>query len=181
MEFCPDIRRALKTDGWMSEAELQFLAETATKSKLVYEIGSFAGRSTRALGDNCRGLVHAIDSWDVDCFAGSGGAIVFRTSEEVFNHFYCNMHDLLDSGKVIPSFCNWEDFKGTELADFIFIDGDHRYESVRRDIDKAMTLIKPGGTLAGHDYVMPWEGVVKAVDETFPIINKVDSIWWVRL
>lgn len=173
--------RALRIDGWMTHAELNFLAETAAKSKLIYEIGSYLGRSTRALGDNALGIVFAIDGWNTVNYMGRGGHEAFRTNEEVFNNFYCNMKDLMDKGKVQVPFKNWEDFHPDKCADFIFVDGEHRYESVRRDIDKALGLIQSGGILAGHDYANPWQGVIKAVDETFATVNIVDSIWWVEM
>lgn len=180
MEFCPDLRRALKTGGWMTEAELHFLATIANKSELIYEIGSFVGRSTRALADNTKGIIYAIDSWKTDNLSDHG-ALLFRTNEEIFNQFYCTMHDHINSEKVIPTFCNWEDFHPSKCADFIFIDGDHRYESVKRDIEKALNLIKSPGILAGHDYADSWVGVRTAVDEMFGNINLVDSIWWVEM
>ena len=37
------------------------------------------------------------------------------------------------------------------VFDFIFIDGDHRYEGTRNDILKSKPLLKNGGILAGHD------------------------------
>lgn len=182
MEFCLDIRRALKIDGWMSEAELQFLAETASKSKLIYEIGSYAGRSTRALADNTKGVVHAIDGWNTANYAGNNsGAVIFNTNEQIFNQFYCNMKDHIESGKVIVPFKNWEDYYPKQCADFIFIDGEHSYENVKRDIEKALNLIQAGGILAGHDYAMPWEGVIKAVNETFVTVNQVNTIWWLEM
>lgn len=36
--------------------------------------------------------------------------------------------------------------------DFVYIDGDHRYESVKKDIELYYPKIKKGGVLAGHDY-----------------------------
>jgi len=36
--------------------------------------------------------------------------------------------------------------------DFIYIDGDHRYEGVKRDIELAIPLLKPGGVMLLDDY-----------------------------
>lgn len=49
---------------------------------------------------------------------------------------------------------------------FIYIDGDHRYDSVRADLQAWWPYLSSGGILAGHDY-MPGEhdDVVRAVDE----------------
>ena len=37
--------------------------------------------------------------------------------------------------------------------DFVFLDGDHFYEAVKADVEAWLPLIRPGGVLAGHDYV----------------------------
>jgi len=44
-----NIERAQATTGWMSDAELTYLAECAGKSTAIVEIGSWKGRSTLAL------------------------------------------------------------------------------------------------------------------------------------
>ncbi len=41
------------------------------------------------------------------------------------------------------------------LADLIFIDGDHRYESVYSDITNYYPLLTPGGIMVFHDYLPP--------------------------
>lgn len=47
-----DIFRALSIPGWMSEEELLWLASTASSSHNAVEIGSYCGRSSRAIGDH---------------------------------------------------------------------------------------------------------------------------------
>lgn len=37
--------------------------------------------------------------------------------------------------------------------DFVYLDADHAYESVKADIAAWWPLVKPGGIFAGHDYV----------------------------
>ncbi len=39
-----------------------------------------------------------------------------------------------------------------EELDFVYIDGDHEYLSVRRDIELYWPKVKVGGLVAGHDY-----------------------------
>lgn len=54
----------------------------------------------------------------------------------------------------------------TENLDFVYIDGNHSYENVKRDIANYFPLLKPDGVIGGHDYVpFYWTGLVKAVDE----------------
>jgi hypothetical protein len=50
--------------------------------------------------------------------------------------------------------------------DFVFIDADHSYEGVQRDITIWLPKVKSGGWLSGHDYgTVPHPGVKQAVDE----------------
>ena len=58
--------------------------------------------------------------------------------------------------------------------DFVYIDGDHRLRPVRADIKAFWPKLRPGGLLAGHDYVSRRKcNVIPAVDE-FVAANKVD-------
>ena len=63
--------------------------------------------------------------------------------------------------------------------DFVFIDADHSYEAVRRDIDAWRSKVRAGGWLGGHDYNRKFPGVVRAVDFTFgrSVYTLPGSIW----
>lgn len=41
----------------------------------------------------------------------------------------------------------------TEPLDFVYIDGNHDYDYVKRDIDHYYPLVKKGGVIGGHDYL----------------------------
>lgn len=64
--------------------------------------------------------------------------------------------------------------------DFVYIDGDHSYEFVKKDIEICLPLVKFGGVLGGHDFVNDHPGVVKAVTEKFGIekIFVSNRDWW---
>jgi SAM-dependent methyltransferase len=69
-----------------------------------------------------------------------------------------------DSSEVLRTF---ED----GLLDWIYIDGDHSYEGVQKDIAQAVRVVKPDGLLIFNDYTqysaleqLPY-GVMKAVNE----------------
>lgn len=171
------LHRAKSIIGWMSDAELEVLATFAKESKSIFEIGCYFGRSTRALADNTSGKVHAIDSWDVENYAGNGNP-AFSSNIMTYNVFRCNLNDHIASGKLIINSVNWEDYHSDYKSDFIFIDGDHRYEAVKRDILKAITYMKPGGILSGHDF--DWPGVQKAVGEVLGKVYVKETIWWTQ-
>jgi methyltransferase family protein len=55
-----------------------------------------------------------------------------------------------------------------EHFDWIYLDGDHTYESVQRDLEAFVPKLKPAGVITGDDYDNEgwWEnGVRRAVDE----------------
>lgn len=68
--------------------------------------------------------------------------------------------------------------------DFIYIDGNHDYPFVKKDIERYYPKVKNGGFLGGHDFSMRRKGVVKAVIE-FTAKNSLqlhgDSPydWWI--
>lgn len=53
--------------------------------------------------------------------------------------------------------------------DFVYLDGDHKYEPVKEEIEAWYPKVKIGGILAGHDYTershIEEFGVIPAVDE----------------
>jgi hypothetical protein len=50
--------------------------------------------------------------------------------------------------------------------DMVFLDADHEYNSIAKDIDAWRPKVKRRGILAGHDYVVGF-GVPRAVNERF--------------
>ena len=63
--------------------------------------------------------------------------------------------------------------------DFVFIDAQHDYDSIKQDIALWEPKVKRGGLLSGHDYHPKFPGVVKAVNELFvPNIGSND-VWYV--
>jgi hypothetical protein len=52
-----------------------------------------------------------------------------------------------------------------EQLDYVYIDGNHNYDYVKRDIELSYELVEPGGVIAGHDFSISWSGVIQAVIE----------------
>ncbi len=184
-----DITRAQAIRGWMSAAELTWLARTAQSAAAVIEIGCYLGRATRALGDHVAGTVFSIDPWSGAYFNDDDSvARWFRklgqSGDDLFAQFSANLADLIAAGAVVPIRAPAAEAVAQVPAsvDVVFIDGDHRYEAIRQDLATYRVRVRPGGILAGHDYGRAdWPGVQRAVDEAFPAVTVVDTIWWVRL
>ena len=173
-----DISKALPIGGWMSEDELTWLASQAKTHRFIVEFGSFHGRSARAIADNLPeyGKLWAVDPWSGDYIDTEGHTLKFTTY--VMPHFVRNLNDHIAAGRVIPKRGYSYEFDLPFLVDMVFIDGDHRYETVRKDIRKAFTLLRVGGLICGHDYEHNgWPGVKQAVDELVGEVEVKDTIW----
>lgn len=176
-----NLNQALKIGGWMSEPELTWLAEQARNHQYIVEFGSLHGRSTRALADNMMpyGKIWAVDPWAGDYYEEGGEKVPISTY--VMPYFIQNLKEYVDRGKVIPVRDFSYRFSLPFKVDMVFIDGDHRYETVMKDIMKAFELLRDGGLICGHDYGHPgWPGVKQAVDTLVSVINdvKVEGTIW---
>lgn len=172
------IEKALAVDGWMSEVELVWLANAAYNCKSIVEFGSFMGRSTRAMADNsdndCK--IYAVDPW-----SGFYPGVIPPISTYVLPIFTKNLLEYIESGKVKACRMYSDSFTLDEKVDMVFIDGDHSYEGVINDINKAISLLKPNGLLCGHDYDdKNWPGTVKAVNDLLGDVGVEGTIWFTR-
>ncbi len=61
-------------------------------------------------------------------------------------------------------------------VDFVFIDGAHDYESVRKDSENALRIARPGGVIVWHDYGN-WEGVSRCLNE---LSKRLPIVWLER-
>jgi hypothetical protein len=68
--------------------------------------------------------------------------------------------------------------------DLLFIDGDHRYEYVKQDIELFVPHVMEGGYILFHDYAeklkKPKAGVKKAVDELlghYEVVGQRKWLW----
>lgn len=161
-----DISRALEIDGALDDTELRWLALRARECRVIVEAGCYKGRSTRALADHCQGVVYAVDPWD----------------EATRLDFESNLADHLAAKRVGMWPTTFADAAPALVglgADLVFIDGDHRYETVLNHISLARRIVRPGATIAGHGYTRSeWPGVRQAVQESFRRLDGVcHSIW----
>ncbi len=194
-----DTINARQIRGWMGVRELQWLAAKAQVSRCIIEVGSFAGRSARAMGDNLQpdASLFCFDSLDPTqpglerVPPGTGSApTTLEEADPIFTELVNNLADLkqvqvfrLSSSEASYRASQWWS-QGNTPIDFVFLDGDHSRESVAADIEAWLPLILPGGTLAGHDYYTVEQkhhpGVREAVDHYFGtklVRHPAGSIW----
>jgi hypothetical protein len=100
-------------------------------------------------------------------------------------------HEMYYSDLV--SFCKSKENRGTILRDytynavklfddssldFVFIDADHSYDAVKKDIEDWDKKVKIGGYVIGHD--IDWPSVKQAVEEKYKKEYSIedDNIWY---
>lgn len=160
------IEKALKVDGWMTELELDWLAKEVKKlpNEKIYiaEIGSWKGRSSRAIADNMPDncILFCIDTWNGSPDELNTHHVESKKMEGdyVYDYFCRNLWDLISVGKVIPLRMQAK-YAAEFLRDFnielqfLFIDGDHGKGGTRENILSYLPLLSQGATICGHDYM----------------------------
>lgn len=181
----------MEIDGFMPNVELNLLKALAREHKKILEIGSWHGRSTRAMAEATKGVVYAVDTWDgsPEDWIGSTGKVMdcmksalLDDGDNAFMEFINNTYDLIAMNKIIPirmtSLNACKIFKKIGVTfDMVFIDGDHTEKAVRADIIASRELIDKGGVLCGHDYIDNGCGVVPAVKALVPDAEISATIW----
>jgi hypothetical protein len=69
--------------------------------------------------------------------------------------------------------------------DFVYIDGNHDYDFVKKDIELYYPKVKKGGVMGGHDFVASEQGVIRAVIEfvdahNLKLYSEEDDWWFVK-
>lgn len=152
--------------GWFDYSVLyDQLAKGLPHGAHVVELGVFAGQSLRYLAETLHAQKKAAKLWGIDLFGSYG-----------------NVQDLWAAAKANcgPWLSTWQ---GTEVQlvrgnslhtaslfpdedlHLVWVDTEHTYDQVRRELPLWWPKVARGGVFAGHDYHHHHGGVVKAVDE----------------
>ena len=92
-----------------------------------------------------------------------------------------------ENDNIIFHNTSFEEFLKTDndnKYDLIYIDGNHSFEDVNKDIELFKNKVKKGGYLSGHDYNSETVGVRLAIENHFPneeVILFSDSSWLIKI
>jgi predicted O-methyltransferase YrrM len=176
--------RALAIQGWMKPPELAFLQELAAavpENGRVVEIGSWKGRSTVAICSALEAVpgarITAVDTFEGD--SSTASVVGEIDTSGLYDAFRENTREFpfLDvvRGQSLAAAATFADGS----IDWLFVDADHTYESVRADIAGWAPKVRPGGLFSGHDFGA-WPGVTQAVLEAFGDVEHVANVWHTR-
>lgn len=118
------------------------------------ELGSFKGEFAKIISENWSGKLYLIDVWR---------PLDFDEYDDTSNHFnhsdaYRTCIDNLKGYENKTFMLRMDGNEGSKLfsdesLDFVYIDANHTYESVKNDLEIWYRKVKSGGMIMGHDYL----------------------------
>jgi hypothetical protein len=129
-------------------------------------------------------IARQLGVWCIDTWNGSPEdptERIVKSGLDAFATFEANMRQL----KLWGTFTAIRDDQDiaakrfpNESLDLVFLDADHRYEAVKRDIGLWWSKLRRGGRFLGHDYGDVHPGVARAVNEAFGAPEQVTGYVW---
>lgn len=156
----------------------------------IVEVGCFLGKSSAFLATEILNSGKNIELYCIDTWTGmkrDEGENV-RLNNKVkdlggnaFPQFVKNLESVLHIIKPIPV----DSIRASKLfedksIDIIFLDGDHTYNYLSKEISVWHPKIKDGGIISGHDYNNSGSEVNLAVDEYFgknKVKTPIHNVW----
>lgn len=159
-------------EGWFDFQDIYDKAvENAKDGDLFVEIGVYKGKSTCYMLEKIRESGKEIYFSAIDNFSMS------PMQEAASNIYQCGfgggeLFELIseESDKAAKKFSN-------KSVSFLFIDGDHEYNAVVKDLEAWLPKMENGATIAGHDY----QYVKNAVEEVLGDVQVSKSSWYKKL
>lgn len=148
------------------------------------EVGVYDGFNTDSvLGGLSIKNTYLVDTWGINSFwlcnlrsLEDGDALYEQVKEKYADRadkIEILRMDSVDAAQVVP-----------DGLDLVYIDADHKYEGVKKDIEAWYPKVRSGGILSGDDY-LGYPGVVQAVGEFMENhpeltlqVGKTGTQWW---
>ena len=133
-----------------SRSEFGYFVHRFYQQGTGVEVGTQHGVFAKVIAKGWCGNIYCVDLWP---------------DEEIFEVAQSNLDDprfKLFRGDSVETAAQFVDGG----FDWVYIDADHHYENVKRDIEAWYPKVRAGGIVAGHDYVDYLDmGVIQAVNE----------------
>jgi predicted O-methyltransferase YrrM len=128
-----------------SETERACLAKHASQLKSAVEIGTFMGVTAAVIAKvlSPDGFLYCVDPYDQ-------GESIMKIA-----HRHIERANVSSKVKWIRTFSQDAKPHLPKTVDFMFVDGDHSYEGLKRDWAIVQDLLGPGGIVCFHDTSIP--------------------------
>ncbi len=141
---------------------LYALASCQSQEATALEIGSHLGASSCYIAAGLKklnGRLLCVDTWNNETMP--------EQEQNTFAQFTSNVEGVKQ--QIIPIRKRSEDISEEDIEtdlNFVFIDGDHSYEAVKRDFEYVQKWLAKDATVAFHDFASSYfEGVTRVVGE----------------
>lgn len=187
------IKSSKEIDGWFNYEDLySSYCQDLNNDSIFVEVGIWKGKSICFLGELLKQCNKTPKVFAVDTFKGTPNDEIQQKEIQnlggsTLSLFKSYLKDLSLENLIIPleldSIEASKKFQDNSI-DIIFIDGDHSYEAVRKDLQAWFHKMKNNSIMSGHDF---WhEPLRKAVEDFF--ISKhlnptavSDTSWTVKI
>jgi len=132
-----------KIYGWFSELDIKWYRDTVSKLNdcTIVEIGVYQGASILCIADIC--AKNNIKQIGIEPFFYDKDGLTKLIDELGYSHI-----------ELISDYSyNIKDNFETDSIGFVFLDGDHSYDCVLKDMEDWFDKVKKGGIIGGHDYL----------------------------
>ena len=152
---------------------IKSIGQEFSKGKGV-EVGTFKGSFSKQIMNNWTGTLYMVDVWRPLESGYDDASNHGRYDGGVYTDAMGNIKGFEDRAIMVRA--NSEiasDMFNDESLDFVYIDANHAYDYVVRDIELWFPKVKKGGYLCGHDYLgFNWYADPNYAD------NKKDKFIW---
>jgi predicted O-methyltransferase YrrM len=167
---------AVMRDDVSSKALDELIKEIKERSIMV-EIGSYIGESTTIFAKYFDKVI-SIDPF-LDNYDPKDIACTFAPFEEVYQQFLKNTETFTNIQQIRKK--SDDAIEDIGEIDFLYIDGLHTYDQVKKDIANYLPKIKKGCYIGGHDYHPAWPEVMNAVNEILGAPDRVfEDFSWIK-
>ncbi len=140
--------------------------ERKNEDMQILEIGSWVGASALSwaqglkIHNNAKGTITCIDAWkpffnrethNNDIYITMEQALASETAYQLFSHNISTLPSTIICQHLRGKSDNVLPLLRENTFDVVFIDGDHAYTPVMKDIKNSLALVKDGGIICGDD------------------------------
>ena len=152
-----DILREFHIETGRSEQRITNLKKYIPKNSIGAEIGVFWGHLSEQILKRCAPQTfYLVDPWDKlypETFPNWKSYTIFgRLPTRLLREYSETLAEHYDAVELFHGFSEefYETLPNAHL-DWVYIDGNHNYEVVRKDLALAAQKVKPNGVIAGDD------------------------------
>lgn len=196
----PELWKSIPSEWFDFESVYDEAVATAPRNGILVEVGSFWGQSAVYLAEAAKlvdkGLkIYCIDLWGETPQNNPPMFDKTQMQRHVEPRIHAQHNDsvfetfahYLEKTRLSPDPLRVMRMESLEAADlfsnsnlhFVFLDGDHEYDYVIRELNRWEPLVSDGGMIAGHDYTEEFHGVIEATSEYFlPSDIKIEGRTW---